>query len=791
MATQAQSFTDDLYARYQDSNASLFSIDEPQGSRYLIPSIETRQDVMRTAAVDEVGNMRQYETEEEGDETVADTDSALAADQEQEQEQEQEWEDTSSSYPSSDENPQSYDNINELLAENAPSLLPSANIIKNLFADTYAKGLRTSQGTANQGGQQLLTSQVPERQPTVFRNTSASRADNNVPPRGSFLHSLPRAGAIRPPGPEGIAPARSNLAQPRPEARRATPLRLDLIVPASSSSYSISRFPEAEATHPLLPQRVKPGRGNFTHPRPPGQRRAVGPINLDIIVPPSSYSTSFDTEARAIHPPGRGNFTHPRPHTRTASHLSLQPITPARGSFTNRLLQAGNTRPPQTDLATTARGTFTHRSPQTNTASPSSLDLDAPARRSFTTTHHHPSQPGNATRPPRPQLIAPARGNFTHRRPQTINLPSTPPAQTKQTDSGYIADTEYVTDSDDYSSHMTEPDTALDEIATRTHAHQPQTPTMPQAEKMEAQAAGPSTSTGQGSGGGAAAAASTAVRQDLLDMLYDPNLPSEVYKRRFVEFLRILKRDEEELKHVKDRKKARDMELQVLLLRTDIEKQRWLLKAQLAYEEATDCEELVTLKDTRPYATPGSDGRYGYLPRPSTIMMKTAMKLGEEMEGLRAEMEGKSGVKVDSEGMAAKALRMEDLQFFQDEFLEYYRSDREKEVEVRRQREEYERANPPKLASPVVYPTPMVHDTPSKLVSPPGTRVQVPSAARAGTDTPTSSTQQLSGSDALLRDNSGRRRPCLLPRRGAYQTESSLAEGDVPSEPEASMYTED
>lgn len=481
--------------------------------------------------------------------------------------------------------------------------------------------------------------------------------------------------------------------------------------------------------------------------------------------PPAMEETRRTPQPEQI-APARGDSAPHLPEARTTRPPPLELIVRGSGDFVRRLQRAGTTRLPTPASNAPVRGGFAPRLPEAgNTLSPRP-ELVAPVRGDA--THRFP-EAGN-TCPPRPEPTASARGQLARRSPEAI----LPPAQVSETDSEYYPDS-------DYDSDMTDSDTPQDEIIVRPQAQQPDTDTMPDAGTTDSQqAAEPAME--QSSGGGSAASPPP-VRQDLLDMLDDPTLPSEVYKSRFLEFYRTLKKDEEKLKHVKDRKEARDLELQILLLRTDIEKQRILLKAQVAYEEATDGEEWVVLTHTRPFATPGSDDCYGILPRPSTFMLKTLLELGGELDSLKAEMGGKNG-KDDSEVTAEKTVRMENLQFFVNEFLAYYNADIEKEKEVRRQRDELERANPPKAEPPVCYPTPMIHDTP-KEYPPPGTRAQPP---RASTATPTPSTQQLDGSDALLRDNSGRRRP-RLPGRSAYQPGLDMVEEDDLSESDVSMYT--
>lgn len=355
-----------------------------------------------------------------------------------------------------------------------------------------------------------------------------------------------------------------------------------------------------------------------------------------------------------------------------------------------------------------------------------------------------------------------------------LSAPITPPAQTSEIDDAYFADGDDYDSSDDCDSDdsdMSGSDSPLNEIVVWTDVQQSvtDTATMPDAQRPNPQASQPAPPQGSGSSSSTTAAPSPGVRKDLLAMLHDPSLPSEIYKSLFLGFLRALQRDEEKLKGAKDPREARDMELQVLLLETDIEKQRILLKAQVAYEEVTDGEEFVVLGDTQPFATPGSDGCYGFLPRPSTIMLRTCLRLGDELNAIKAEFEGKNG-EDDSKGKADKKVRMENLKFFVDEFFKYYHEDVKKEKEIRKQREEQDRANPPKKEPRVRLPTPMIHEKP-KTVPPPGIHVQPPRAARASTDTPAASNQQLNddGSDAPMRGNSGRRRS-RLPGRGAHQS---------------------
>lgn len=442
----------------------------------------------------------------------------------------------------------------------------------------------------------------------------------------------------------------------------------------------------------------------------------------------------------------------------------------------------GNTRSPA------------HRPKQTASASghfSEKADHSSPYSTALQTQKQRPAVGGSMrspSYPPRRRQLAPASGHSVSRLPKEV----LPPVDSSETES------EYYTESDDEDDDdMTESDAPLEEIVVRTRARQSEMDKEPDAKRAKLDAAKPSMGQNLGS---APAPSPPSARQDTLDLLDDPNLPSEVYKTRLLEFLVNLKEDEEKLQHIKDDEEARNKELQILLLRTDIEKQRVLLNAQLAYEEATDGEEQVVLNLTHPSLTPGSDGCYGVLPRPSAFMLKTLLKLGDELEVLKAELEGKNGEE-DSGGMADKTLRVENLRFFIDEFMGYYNADLEKEKEVRRQRDELERqeassagrsaAQPFKTNPPVRYPTQMIHDHDNPKAHPPlDTRIQPWRPVQASRAVPSPPPQPLEDNDASARDNSGRRRPRLV-HRSFYDTGLDVIEEGMPSESDVSMYAEE
>lgn len=364
-----------------------------------------------------------------------------------------------------------------------------------------------------------------------------------------------------------------------------------------------------------------------------------------------------------------------------------------------------------------------------------------------------------------------------------------PPMDSDETDSDYHTESE---DSDD---EMTDTDGPRKKIAARPRAQQSEMDMEPDAKRSKLETANPSMAQNLGS---VPAPLSPSARQELLDLLDDPNLPSEFYKMRLLELLTVFKDDKEKLQHIKDPEEARDKELQILLLRTDIEKQRVLLKAQKAYEEATDGEEQVVLNLTQLALTPGSDGSYGVLPRPSAFMLKAILKLGDELEVLKAELEGKEGEE-DSEETAAKTLRVENLRFFMEKLMGYYNADLEREEEIQRQRDDPEQEQGPSTVcaavqtsmtdSPVRYPTQMIHDNP-KAAPPLDTRVQPWRAAHATTAVPSCSPQPLEDSDASARDKPGRRRP-QLPRRDFYELGADVIEEDMASESDDSMYADE
>ncbi|ROV96586.1 hypothetical protein VMCG_07766 [Cytospora schulzeri] len=323
-------------------------------------------------------------------------------------------------------------------------------------------------------------------------------------------------------------------------------------------------------------------------------------------------------------------------------------------------------------------------------------------------------------------------------------------------------------------------------------AYQPEINMEPAAKRRKLDAA--ESSMGQNSGS-VPAPSSPPARQHLSDLLDEPDLPSEFYKMRLLELRARLKDDEERLPHINNHNEARDKELQILLLRTDVEKQRLLLKAQLAYEEATDGEEQVVLNLTYPFPTPGSDNRYGCLPRSSVFMLRALIKLKDELKVLETELEGNKGEE-DNEAAAEKTIRMENLRFFIEKFTGFYNADLEKEEKVRRKRDELERqsslladgsaAQPSKTSPPIRYPTQMIHDSP-KTPPHPDTGVQSPPAEHSiPAAIPVPSPRPLEDSDVSPRDNSGRRLP-RLPRINSYQPRPDMVEEDTPSDSDVSM----
>ncbi|KUI58071.1 hypothetical protein VP1G_05378 [Cytospora mali] len=291
----------------------------------------------------------------------------------------------------------------------------------------------------------------------------------------------------------------------------------------------------------------------------------------------------------------------------------------------------------------------------------------------------------------RPRQVAPAIGNFKH-----------PVAKA-------------VASSADSDNNMSSPNEPSREIA--VHLQKIQFKTGKKSNNKRARLEIPGPSAGQ-SGDTSPDITSQSTTQELLDLLVDPILPSKIYMKQLRELRAVLKEDEEKLERNKNHKDARDMELQILLLRTDIEKTTTLLKAQLAYDEMSDGEGgCVAFNLARPYDTPVSDGSCGLLPRPSVFMLKMLNKLRAELQNLDVEMGGKKG-KQNYRGMEDKMVRMQNLRSFIAEFERYFKEDYEREEKFRRLRGELQQQAPSStkhiLEAPIRFPTQMIHSPPKE-----------------------------------------------------------------------------
>ena len=155
---------------------------------------------------------------------------------------------------------------------------------------------------------------------------------------------------------------------------------------------------------------------------------------------------------------------------------------------------------------------------------------------------------------------------------------------------------------------------------------------------------------------------------------------SLVYKMQLKELRAILKDEEEKLQHTKHSNDSQNRELQILLLRTDIEKLALVLRSQLAREEAADVQSgAVDPALTRSSTLTGINGISGPLPRLSTFMLKQAKTLQLELRSLEAQLEYMSTQACDEEEVTAKLKRIKDLRFFVGVFERQHNADREKE----------------------------------------------------------------------------------------------------------------
>ncbi|KUI66744.1 hypothetical protein VM1G_02184 [Cytospora mali] len=334
-----------------------------------------------------------------------------------------------------------------------------------------------------------------------------------------------------------------------------------------------------------------------------------------------------------------------------------------------------------------------------------------------------------AMQPPqfrRPKQVVPAIGNFKHPIPKAV---------ASFTRFGRLQPNS-VPSSDNNTSNTNEPSREIEAHLQKSQFEMGKKSTNKRARlEIPGPSAGQSEDTFPG-------APSQSTTQELLDLLVDPILPSKIYMEKLRKLCAVLKEDEETLERNKNYKDARNMELQILLLRTDVEKATILLRAQLAYDEMSDGEGgHVAFNFTRPYDTPGSDGSCGLLPRPSVFMLKMLNKLRAELQNLEVEMGGKKA-KQNYRGMEEKMVRMQNLKFFIAEFERYFKEDYEREEKFRRPRGELQQGEPSRtkhsLEAPIRFPTHMIHSPPKE--PPRGTSTQLPSRTN----------------DSTVGDNSGR-----------------------------------
>lgn len=157
---------------------------------------------------------------------------------------------------------------------------------------------------------------------------------------------------------------------------------------------------------------------------------------------------------------------------------------------------------------------------------------------------------------------------------------------------------------------------------------------------------------------------------------------SLIYKLQLKELRATLKADEEtfrQTKHV-DKYARRDREIQIMLLRTDVEKVTLFLRAQLAREEASAVQSgAAAPANTRSSMLSGINGINGPVPLSSIFMLKQVKILQLELRTLEARLKDTNRPADDTE-VVAKKQRIEDLRVYIRVFEGNYKTDREKET---------------------------------------------------------------------------------------------------------------